>query len=357
MNDIILRMVIVPLFAASLLGVNISPIVVSAQPDECDPDFDEVCAAGSTPSAEWTWTPSSPSSTGCDGLEQLTFYHKPTGSTTNNLVIYKLSAPVVKVVYSNPADGTIIDQPGIGGCSNNFNPPSFQIHGPETHAIGLNIPTTKLHVRYFVGATCDAQFPNNIPYACYKYEQLYYMYDKAGSALPRLKHQIVAFGVGYVDIDTPPPVYSAYFRVDTNIPTSAEDDKFQRKTGSSTWGDVTGESFTPLTKFSNSGAQWRTCTRTSTGPCSTEKITVTPATNDNPQVWVLKFDPTDPHPEDPTNNQQQNNEPSIWANCSNCINPANILFWYKTNRQATSTSCTPTNPCFLGPTLTLQGGL
>lgn len=339
--------IVVPLLTALLLGVNISPILVDAQVED---------EGGTTPSAQWSWTPAL-ESTSCDGLIQLTVSHTPAGSSTTNLIFNKVSMPVIKAHYSDADENfVLIDQPGISGCTNNFNPPSFQIGGPDAVATGVNIPATKIFVRYFVGAACDQNFPNQIPYTCYKYEEIFWLYDSVGTTKPKFKHLMKAFGIGYADSDTPPPVYSAYFRVDTDVPSSSDLDKFQRKqvtaTGTS-WLNVKHETVTPLTEFDSNGAQWRTCNVPQGQTlCGSQKVTINPRANDNAHVYVLQF-----NPEDPTNNQQSDQEPSIWANCTDCLNPSNILYWYKTNRQATATECQPTTPCTMGPDLVLQGGI
>jgi hypothetical protein len=337
------RLAFVTLVATILVGTNISLNPASAS----------VIIEGSVESEQWTWTAIEHSD--CDGFAVRNVSHTPAGGSANYMFA-SISMPLIKAWY--PQTGLfLVDNPGETGCV--FF--SDTVIYPTYEGIGnANRPATLIYAKWIIGGGPCPDDPLTV--GCYTYEQQITLHDSytttsGGNVDPKVKHMLKIHGNGFRSTDGPPE-YQAYFRVDTSIPPESNGDRFQRYTGTG-WSAIGYEDSSTATcecwvEATSSGVQWRTFDP-SIG--NSKKINIDTRANDLPWVWVLVSNPTEI---DPTSNQagtMMGYEPqNVWIDHTS-VNPANILYWYKTHRQSTATNCDNDSPCTVGPTLTLKGGL
>jgi hypothetical protein len=263
------------------------------------------------------WTFNTPSLTGGDGMQTGNVKHN------GNLLIDKITLPYIKVVYGQ-SGRVVVDQIGIG---------SYDHH----HKHDLSGQTYWHAVMYFGCQPLD--WPS---YTCYKYEQTYYFIDSSDTFRPYIK----IYGDGYAPQEGYPG-YHTRWRVDTNIPQSANGDSIQRWTGSSWSAPITVEA--SYIEGSSSGVQWRTYDHT---VGNSKSFGIDPLTYTTATLYILRYNANQ---DDPTSIGYYVEE-STWDNDESVQN-ANIVLWYKNSEQASSTRCNSSAPCTGGSSWIAAGGL
>jgi len=358
------------LFVALLVGMNASVMPANGQ----------VEIEGTVPSAQWTWTyDPNIDNTSCDGFYIRDIYHDldPSSPTVpNNYVFARISMPLIKVKYPNGV--TLVDQP-VARVGSGCQAASYVQTGPEEVGVGsASRPASLVYALFWIGGSTDSPCSDlNFQTGCYKYEEQFNFRDNyttsTGTVDPKFKHILKAYGNGYSQAQGwGYPIYQAYFRIDFDVPATADGDKFKRYTGTgSTFAVIQNEDSSPdntcecWVEATNSGAQWRMIDGVA-GDGTAKKMNIDPLPNDDPWVWVLQMMSTET---DPTGNSAADvdgaKEPKEWVNVCNpdctTVRDTNILYWYKTNRQSSATACstlsTGTFPCSMGPTVILKNGL
>ncbi|MGI0025996.1 MAG: hypothetical protein ACREA4_12750 [Nitrososphaera sp.] len=148
------------------------------------------------------------------------------------------------------------------------------------------------------------------------------------------------YGVGYYDT-LGFPQYQNYFKVNADVlgPTN---DKFRRYDGTN-WGTVQYES--SFFASGPTGVQFHSKDSSD----ESKFLAIAPSYYDGiPKVWVLRNNPGE---DDPTFNDidKTNQEPDIWVSGTTSVVNQDIVYWYKSYRTVTSTTCQPTAPCSVGP--------
>jgi hypothetical protein len=145
------------------------------------------------------------------------------------------------------------------------------------------------------------------------------------------------------------PQYSVFFRIDVDL-LGASGDSFKSRNSDGTWNPPA----TTETDYTASGLV--TTFRVTDSSSTTKYLDIqVPAIDNLPKVWVLRWASGQT---DPTGNTDAGKfqEPGIWDN-NEAVNGADIVYWYKTYVISSSTQCTATAPCLVGPSVYLRGGI
>ncbi|MGH9879230.1 MAG: hypothetical protein ACRD5H_16490 [Nitrososphaerales archaeon] len=283
---------------------------------------------------QWTWN--APVHTTCDGFNLTSIKH------SSNTMAFMMSAPFIKVSYPNSI--VLVDQPGNGGCVY----VSYPQHNPHRHDLNPNLDPqySYVHATWHVGGC-----PVTLEPPCYKYDQRNAYYNSEFGKDPRFRHLYWIYGPGFSGTYGFPQ-YSVFFRIDVDLLGSGGD-SFQRKTSSGTWETAT-------TETSYTATSTGTVFRVRDSSDTTKYLDISVPTIDNvPKVWVLRYASGQT---DPTGNTDSGklNEPGIWMVGPGNPEPVNgydIVYWYKTYVVSSSTTCTASAPCLVGPSVYLRGGI
>ncbi len=276
--------------------------------------------------SDWAYTPSL--DTAGNGVTLRSVTH------SGNTIIDRANLPYILVYYVSGTPNPVRDDfpwpPGGWGLT---------AHGGEKHTFAGG---EWYHAIFYVG--CQDWGTGNVD-GCYKYEQMYYVYNNGPNGKPEIEFWLKAWGRGYYLTRGDPTSYEVYWRVDTDVKGSTND-KYEQYSGS--WSEVTNE--TPYTTIGSTdgGIEWRTYD-TGVGNGVGKRIEIWPVLQDFDKIWLLLFKGTKTTPNEFDTNPDSFDDPPPGEN----IVSKDDLYWYRTQRLGSE--CQPASPCSQVHVITLSG--